>query len=379
MFPLLTESAARWFSVVVSFGAGLALIAYGLHIRLGHSRGYYLKERKGLLRPSVYHILPLIGVVLCLLGFTGLFSDLETRQRLLVFLVTPAALVTVLIGPLQPSWLKPSWLSRLQKKNPDIYRFLAEVALEQVADDPEKAAEWIETMGTAQAQDEWVARVRKSRGWPRRELSASEQPSIKVPRRFRQQIAKVQQLPPSSGGLEKQIEIYREMLSQLKRGEEPAFWASLQNKLGIAYAARRRGNRADNLEKAISAYEAACEVTKQKGLLVDWAMSQNNLGAALRKRIRGDKAENLEKAISAYESALEVFNREEYPSYWAGTQSSLGFAYSQRKRGERRENLGQAIAAYEGALEVYTESEHPEQRAQMLEQLEKARQALEEA
>jgi len=379
MFPLFTESAARWFSFVATFGAGLALLGYGMYIRLGHSKHYYLRERKGLLRPTVYHVLPLIGIVLCLLGLTGLVPDLEMRQRLLVLLVTPAVLTTLLVGLVQPSWLKPAWLSRLEKNNPDIYRFLGEVTREEAADSPDKAAQWIEAMGSIQSQEEWVARVRKSRGWPRRELPAAEQPSIRVPRRFRQQIAKLQQLAPSSGGLEKQIEVYEEILSQLTREQEPAFWASVQNKLGIAYAARRRGNRGENLEKAISAYEAACEVTRDRGLLVDWAMAQNNLGAALRKRVRGDKAENLERAIAAYEAALEVFHREQFPSYWAGTQSSLGAAYLQRRHGEPRENLGNAVAAFERALEVFTEEENPEQRLKALEGLEQARRALEEA
>jgi tetratricopeptide (TPR) repeat protein len=378
MVPQLAESAARWFSVVVSFGAGIVLLAYGLYIRLGHTKRYYLREKKGLLGPAIYHVLPLIGVVLCLLGFIGLSADLVTRQRLLVFLVTPSVLVTLLIGLSQPSWLKPGWLTRLETKNPDIYPFLGEVAREEVGHDPEKASEWIEAMGSAQRQDEWVARVRKRRGWPRRELHAAEQPSIKVPRRFRQQIAKVQQLPPGSGGLEKQIEIYQEILSQFRQEQEPAFWAAVQNKLGIAYAARRRGDRAENLERAIAAYEAALAVTRKRKLLLDSAMIQNNLGAAYRERIRGDTAENLERAIAAYESALEVFNGEQYPSYWAGTQSSLGSAYIQRIRGERAENLGQSVAAYERSLQVYTEEEYPEERAKTLVQLEKARQLLEQ-
>ena len=374
---MLPELAARWFSVVVSFGAGVALLAYGLHIRLGHSKQYYLRGKKALLGPAIYHVLPAIGIVLCLLGVTTLFADLETRQRLLIFLVTPAVLATVLIWLTQPMWAKPGWLSRLQREHPDIYPFLREVAREQVGEDGEKATEWAEAVGSAVEQEGWVARVRKNRGWPRRELHAAEQPSLKVPRRFRQQIARIQQLPPSSGSLEEQIETYEEILAQLRPDEAPAFWASVQNKLGIAYAARRRGNRAENLEQAIAAYEAALQATQESGLRVDSAMIQNNLGAAYRRRIRGEKADNLEKAIHAYEAALEVFNREEYPMHWAGTQSSLGFAYGKRLRGERKENLDRAIAAYGCALSVYTEEESPEQRAKVKARLNEAIQARE--
>jgi tetratricopeptide (TPR) repeat protein len=306
------------------------------------------------------------------MGLVGLVSDLETRQKLLIYLAAPSLIGAVAIGVSQPSWLKPKWMRQLQANHPDVYPFLRDVAREDVGDDPERVRDWAETMDSSQGQDEWVARVRKRRGWPRRELHTPEQPSVKVPRRFRGDIARVQELPPSSRGLEHQIEIYEEILSQLKWEEAPGFWATVQNKLGIAYAARRRGNRAENLDKAIAAYEAALEVTEKRELLLDWAMVQNNLGTAYRRRVRGDKADNAEKAIAAYRSALEVLNKDQYPSYWAGTQSSLGFAYVKRGPGERQDNLDKAVAAYRSALEVYTEESFPEERARVRKRLEEA-------
>lgn len=371
MDPRLATISTRWLSVLVSLGAGLALLAYGMYIRLGYTKRYYLRERKGILGPWVYHVLPLLGIVLCLLAVTGLYTDLETRQRLLIYLVTPSFLITLVIGLTQPWWVKPKWLRRLQENHPDIFRFVKDVAREEVGGDPDKARSWAEAMGTERGQDEWVAGVRKRRGWPRRELHSAERPSIKVPRQFRRQISEVQELPPSSKGLEQQIEIYEGILSELDWQKAPAFWASVQNKLGIAYSARRRGNKSDNQEKAIAAYRAALEVTEKRELRVDWAMAQNNLGAVYRKRVSGDKADNVEKAIAAYESALEVLNKESYPSHWAGTQASLGRAYTGRVRGERRENLDQAITAFGNALDVYTE-QFPEQRAKVQKQLAEA-------
>jgi tetratricopeptide (TPR) repeat protein len=368
MGPQLTQTAAQWFSVIVLVSAGLALFAYGMYIRLGRSKLYFLREKRGFVGPTVYHVLPLAGVVLCLMGLVSLSGNLETRQRLIVYLVAPSSIVVLVIGLSQPSWIKPKWMRQLQANHPDVYPFVRDVAREEVGENPDRALAWAEAMDTIQGQDEWVARIRKRRGWPRRELHSPEQPSVKVPRRFRKQIARVQELPPSGKGLEEQTEIYEEILSELKPDEAPAFWATVQNKLGIAYAARRRGNRAENMERAITAYEAALDVTERRGLQVDWAMVQNNLGAVYRKRIRGDKAENVDKAIAAYESALEVLNLQQFPSHWAGTQSSLGFAYSKRETGERKENLDKAIAAYRSALEVYTE-EFPDQRTKVQKEL----------
>lgn len=371
MDPQLAAISTRWFSVIVSLGAGLALLVYGIYMRLGYTKRYYLRERKGILGPWVYHLLPLLGIVLCLLAVTGLCTDLETRQRLLIYLVTPSFLIALVVGVTQPWWVKPKWLRRLQENHPDIFPFVRDVAREEVGDDLDKARSWAEAMGTERGQNEWVAGVRKRRGWPRRELHSAERPSIKVPRQFRRQISEVQGLPPSSKGLEQQIEIYEGILSELDWQKAPAFWASVQNKLGIAYSARRRGDKPENQEKAIAAYQAALEVTEKRGLRVDWAMAQNNLGGAYRNRTRGDKADNLERAITAYKSALEVLNRGEFPAHCAGTQSSLGRAYVERVRGERRENLDQAVEAFGNALDVYTE-EFPEQRAKVQKQLAEA-------
>ena len=368
----LAETATRAVSVIISISAGLALLSYGMYIRLGYSKKFFLKEGKGLTGPAVYHVLPLAGVVLCVMGLVVLVSDLETRQKLLIYLAAPSLLAAVAIGVSQPSWLKPKWMRQLQANHPDVYPFLRDVAREDVGDDPDRVRDWAKAMDSSQGQDEWVAKVRKSRGWPRRELHTPEQPSVKVPRRFRGDIARVQELPPSSKGLEQEIEVYEGILSELKWEEAPGFWATAQNKLGIAYAARRRGNRAENLEKAIAAYEAALEVTEKSELMLDWAMVQNNLGAAYRRRVLGDKAENVEKAIAAYGSALEVLSKDQYPSYWAGTQSSLGLAYIKRGPGECKDNLDKAIAAYRSALEVYTEEAFPEERARVQKRLEEA-------
>ena len=49
----------------------------------------------------------------------------------------------------------------------------------------------------------------------------------------------------------------------------------------------------------------------------EWAETQNNLGIAYANRIRGDRADNLEKAIAAYEAALTVRTREALPREWA--------------------------------------------------------------
>jgi len=373
------EAATQWAVFLLSFGIGAFIFGYGMYVRLGYTKQYFLKKESGFFGAATYQFLPLVGAIFFVLALTALPDDVETRQKLLVYLLVPSFIVAFLIGFSKPSWLKPKWLRQLHENHPDIYPFLREVAQEEVADDPDKARKWARMVDTVQGQNEWVARVRKRKGWPRRELYGTERPSVKVPRRFRRQITRLQGLPPSSKGLEEQIEIYEEILGQLRWQESPAFWAAVQNKLGIAYSERRRGSAAENLQKAILAYEAALEVTTREKFPVDWAMAQNNLGAAYRRRKGGDRAESLEKAVAAYESALEVLTRDRFPLHWAGTQNSLGFAYFKRIRGDRTESLDRAIAAHRAALEVYSEEEFPKQRAAVEKGLEKACRARAEA
>ena len=85
-------------------------------------------------------------------------------------------------------------------------------------------------------------------------------------------------------------------------------WARTQNNLGIAYADRIRGDRAENLEHAIECYKQALEVPSG-GLPVDWAAAQNNWEMPMPSVSRGDRAANLEQAIERYKRALEVRTR----------------------------------------------------------------------
>lgn len=356
------EAATQWAVFLISFGVGAFFFGYGMYIRLGRSKQYFLKEESGLLGADTYHFFPLVGGIFMVLAVIALAGDVEMRQNLVLYLLAPSLIAAFLIGVSRPSWLKPRWLQQLEQNHPDIYPTLREIAREEIGDDREKAREWSKRMDTERGRNEWVAEVRQRKGMPQQQPYGPSRPSMKVPRRYRGQIKEVQALPNTSKGLEGQIEIYEQILETLAPGEEPEFWAAVQNRLGIAYTERRRGKPADNVEKAIAAYTAAIGVLSPEKSPIDWAMAQNNLGAAYRKRTKGDRAENVQKAIAAYDAALTVFTEEEFPLYWAGTQNSLGLAYSKRVQGDRGENLEQATVAFEGALKVYTELGYTAQR-----------------
>jgi tetratricopeptide (TPR) repeat protein len=96
------------------------------------------------------------------------------------------------------------------------------------------------------------------------------------------------------------------------RGKE---WALLQGWLGIAYADRIRGDRADNLARAIQCYQEALRFRTPEAAPLDYATTQNNLGNAYADLPTGDRADNLARAIQCYQEALKILTAEAFPHY----------------------------------------------------------------
>ncbi|MDJ0675006.1 MAG: tetratricopeptide repeat protein [Calothrix sp. MO_167.B42] len=148
-------------------------------------------------------------------------------------------------------------------------------------------------------------------------------------------------------------------------------WAMVKNNLGLIYAERIMGDRAENQEKAIAAYHDALTVRTKAKFPQDWAMTHNNLGTVYAERIMGDRAENQEKAIAAYHDALTVRTKAQFPQDWAMTLNNLGTVYAERIMGDKAENQEKAIAAYHDALTVRTKAKFPQDWAMTHNNLEK--------
>jgi len=158
-------------------------------------------------------------------------------------------------------------------------------------------------------------------------------------------------------------------LETTTRDNSPLEWAQIMQNLGIAYANRIRGDRAENLEKGIESYQQALEIQSPKSSPLDWATTIMYFAEAYSERIRGNRANNLEQAIAYYQQALKVRTSEALPLQWAQTMQNLGTAYLNRIRGEQAENLEQAIAYYQQALEVRTREAVPLEQAQTIQNL----------
>jgi hypothetical protein len=152
---------------LATFGLGTVVFGCGLAIRLGYYKRYFLVRGPApFLGPANYHVIILAGALGIVLGVAMVPADVETGQELLGYLVTPAIVLAFIVGLWQPWWLKPKWIRQLQENHPDIYPFLREAAQEEVGTDWKKAEEWASKMDTVEAQNEWVAEVRKRLGMP---------------------------------------------------------------------------------------------------------------------------------------------------------------------------------------------------------------------
>ncbi|UIE38912.1 tetratricopeptide repeat protein [Leptodesmis sichuanensis] len=134
----------------------------------------------------------------------------------------------------------------------------------------------------------------------------------------------------------------------------PEEWGKTQYNLGIAYANRIRGEKADNLEQAILCFQDALQVRNYELYPKQWADTQHNLGLAYCSRIRGNRLKNLEVAIESFHQALYVYTKETCPFDWAETQRDLGTAYFERIQGDISENLELAILCCRNALQIFS-------------------------
>jgi hypothetical protein len=153
--------------MLMCFALAVPPLMYGLAIRLGHYKRYFLVQGPALLLgPGNYHCAILVGPLMIVLGLGGLPADVATRQNAALYLLIPSLVLAMIISLWQPWWLKPKWIRQLQENHPDIYPYLREAAQEEVGTDRKKAEEWASKMDTVKSQNEWVAEVRERLGMP---------------------------------------------------------------------------------------------------------------------------------------------------------------------------------------------------------------------
>jgi tetratricopeptide (TPR) repeat protein len=164
--------------------------------------------------------------------------------------------------------------------------------------------------------------------------------------------------------LDRAVELLRRVVADADEAGDPHDRGVAHHNLGSALVERLRGDRAADLEEAIAHLKEALRLRPRETEPERWAETQNNLGSAFRLRIAGDPAENAELAIEHVRAALEVRTREAAPREWAISQNDLAIAYLARVRGDASDDVERAIQHLALALGVHTRDADPERWAE---------------
>ncbi|MBI2201807.1 MAG: hypothetical protein HYU43_07695, partial [Armatimonadetes bacterium] len=152
------------------------------------------------------------------------------------------------------------------------------------------------------------------------------------------------------------IGCYQDALAVLDKEKRPQEYGAAQNNLGLAYAERPEGDRADNLRRAMAAYREALTVFTRDRFPRQYAATTYNLGLAYAELPEGDAPDNLRRAIQCYEEAIGAYLAVGAISQTAPVYNSLGVAWMAVPGPD---NLTRAIAAFSEALRVRPKAEAP--------------------
>lgn len=147
---------------------------------------------------------------------------------------------------------------------------------------------------------------------------------------------------------------FERALTKITPDNDPWGWSFFKGLLGVAYATRPDGNRADNLENALGCYLDALTIQTPQADLSAWTTMMHNLGSTYLDRECGTREDNLEQAIACYSRILSVITPQSDADSWAKAQTALGMAYFCRMRGAPTENVDRAMRCFDLAFTVLT-------------------------
>lgn len=152
---------------------GFFLLGFGIYVRLGGAKVWYLIPGIPVLMPQiVQNMLIPLGTTLFVLAIGAYFApDIEARQKLLNYIFLPMLLITIILGIWSPRWMRPRWLVYLQ----DTYGLLTQKMLKVAA---ENAREWTQRVQTQQGLEEWARETCLALGYDIPESEQDEEESI---------------------------------------------------------------------------------------------------------------------------------------------------------------------------------------------------------
>lgn len=133
---------------------GLIAIGFGVWIRFGKNRAWYLVPNYYVLLPKgIHYAMPIGGLMIIVMGIGILMPNPETVRLVIFGIAFPLMICVFLIVVFQPKWFKPQWVQWLEENHGDILELLIEEGRE--------TPNWAERVSTQEKLEEWVAEVRR--------------------------------------------------------------------------------------------------------------------------------------------------------------------------------------------------------------------------
>lgn len=141
---------------------GLPVLAYGIYLRLGGNKVWYLTKGVPIIVPvAVQHMMIPLGVNLIAwdIMFARFQSAPQSAQALFNVIAVVLLLVMIIWGVWPPRWLRPHWLVYLEDEYGSVmYHLLAEAR--------KNAGIWEERVRTQDGLEAWAEETRIRLGYP---------------------------------------------------------------------------------------------------------------------------------------------------------------------------------------------------------------------
>ncbi len=138
---------------IVYLGAiGTGFVLFGIWLRLGRSKSFFLFPGMPVLMPRVfqYMLIPLgVTLIVVEIAASDLFASVETRSNIFCFGAMPLLGVSFVLALWNPRWLRPRWLVYLEDTYGSVMWRLLDEARKNIP-------AWTRRVRTQQGLEEWA-------------------------------------------------------------------------------------------------------------------------------------------------------------------------------------------------------------------------------
>ncbi|MFZ5915890.1 MAG: hypothetical protein ACOYZ7_03060 [Chloroflexota bacterium] len=142
---------------------GLVALSFGLYIRAGGFKAWYLIEGESIhvRSETLRNILIPLGVTFMVwaIAWSDLISDTKVGNKIFGYVVMPMFVACIVLSVWNPRWLRPRWLVYLEEE----YGTVMWRLLDEARKNPR---EWEQQVRTKEGLEQWAKETREKLGYP---------------------------------------------------------------------------------------------------------------------------------------------------------------------------------------------------------------------